>query len=209
MDIKYSDKEIIFEKNLNDLDKFTISFTSVLNKLKIKYVVVSGYVSILFGRNRSSEDIDLIIEKINFEKFKELWKELEEEFECVITEDCKKSYDDYLAEGYSLRFSEKGKFVPNMEVKFPKTELDRWTLDNRLKILFNKNLLFISKIEVQIPFKLFLGSEKDIEDARYLYEIFYNKLNNKLMSDFNRKLNIEHLFNKYIKKKNGNAGYKS
>jgi len=133
MEINYSDKRITFEKKLNELDRFTINFTSVLNKLKIKYVVVSGYVSILFGRNRSSEDIDLIIERISVEKFRELWQELEKEFECIITENCENAYDNYLTEGYSIRFSEKRKFVPNMEIKFPKTELDKWTLDNRLK----------------------------------------------------------------------------
>jgi len=98
-----------------------------------------------------------------------------------------------------MRFAEKGKFVPNMEIKFPKTEIDKWTLDNKLKVLLNKNLLFISKIEVQIPFKLFLGSEKDLEDARYLYEIFKDKLDINLMKEFNRKLNIENKFDKYIK----------
>jgi len=86
MEIRYSDKEIIFEKNLNDLDRFTMNFTSILNKLKINYVIVSGYVSILFGRNRGSEDIDLIVDKIIFERFKELWQELKKEFECAITE---------------------------------------------------------------------------------------------------------------------------
>jgi len=50
MEIKYSNKGIEFEKELNSLDKFTIKFTSILNKLNINYVVVSGYVSILFGR---------------------------------------------------------------------------------------------------------------------------------------------------------------
>ena len=58
MDIKYSDK-IEFEKELNNLDKFTIAFTQILNESKINYALVSGYVSILFGRNRASEDIDL------------------------------------------------------------------------------------------------------------------------------------------------------
>lgn len=199
MEIEYSDKEINFEKELNSLDKFTINFTSILNKLKINYVVVSGYVSILFGRNRSSEDIDLIIEKISYDKFIELWRELEKDFECVITENCNTAYQEYLAEGYSMRFSEKGKFVPNMEIKFPKTEIDQFTLDNKLKVLLNNNFLFISKIEVQIPFKLFLGSEKDLEDAKYLYEIFKDKLDINLLKEFNRKLNIEDKFDKYLK----------
>ena len=199
MEIKYSDEKIDFEKELTSLDKFTINFCFVLNKLKIKYVIVSGYVSILFGRNRSSEDIDFIIERINLEKFKELWRELNKNFECIISEDCNWAYKNYLNESCSIRFSEKRKFVPNIEIKFPKTELDEWTLDNRMQVFLNKQLLFISRIEVQIPFKFFLGSEKDIEDAKYLYEIFNEKIDIELLMEFNRKLNIEDLFDKYIK----------
>jgi len=35
MDLEYKDNLIKFEKELNKLDKLTISFTSILNKLKI------------------------------------------------------------------------------------------------------------------------------------------------------------------------------
>lgn len=86
-----------------------------------------------------------------------------------------------------------------MEVKFPKNELDIWTLKNKKKVILNNEILFISPLELQIPFKLFLGSEKDIEDARYLYRLFKDKLNTGLLKEFNRKFNIEGLFNKYLK----------
>ena len=80
MKIIYKGNKIVFKKELNALDKLTIDFTSILNKLEIKYVLVSGYVSILFGRSRSSEDIDIIMEKISIERFKRLWAELS--FNC-------------------------------------------------------------------------------------------------------------------------------
>ena len=86
-----------------------------------------------------------------------------------------------------------------MEIKFPKLELDFWTLQNSKEVLFNNNKIFISPIEIQIPFKLFLGSEKDIEDAKYLYKIFKDTLDLNLLKEFNRKLKIEALFDKYIK----------
>lgn len=50
-------KEIILDKELNNLDKFVLEFTELLEE----YVVVSGYVSILFGRSRMTEDVDLLI----------------------------------------------------------------------------------------------------------------------------------------------------
>ncbi len=199
MEINFLNDNIEFEKELNLLDKFVIDFTSILNKLNIRYVIVSGYVSILFGRNRSSEDIDMIIEKMSLDKFKELWNNLEPFFECINTDNCNDAYEDYLNANHSLRFSRKEEYIPNMEIKFPKIELDIWSLENRKKVIFNSHIIFISKIELQIPFKLFLGSEKDIEDAKYLYRLFKDKLDFKLLVEFNRKLKIEPLFDKYIK----------
>jgi len=47
-------------------------------------------------------------------------------------------------------------------------------LVNRLKVELDKNLLYISPVEIQLAYKLFLGSEKDIMDTVYLYELFQN-----------------------------------
>lgn len=201
MKIEYGKGVIKLDKELNALDKFTIDFASVLDQCGIKYVVVSGYVSILFGRSRSSEDIDIIIEKLNLDDFKKLWLELEKEFECIITQNPKKAYDEYLLTGHAIRFSRKKEYVPNMELKFPKVELEAWALENRKEVVVNSKKLFISPIELQISFKLFLGkggNEKDIEDAKHLYEIFKDKLDMEILKEFNRKLKIEDLFNKYI-----------
>jgi hypothetical protein len=199
MNIKFSKNRIEFEKELNALDKFVIDFTSILNKLNIKYVIVSGYVSILFGRSRISEDIDLIVEKLDFDKFTELWENVCKEFECIIEKNPKDAYNEYLLTGHAIRFSKKARFIPNIEMKFPKIDLDFWVLEERKEVLLDDHKLFISPLELQIPFKLFLGSEKDIEDARYLYGIFKDNLDLKLLQEFNRKLKIEELFNRYLK----------
>ncbi|MBI2141461.1 hypothetical protein HYU16_03480, partial [Candidatus Woesearchaeota archaeon] len=50
------DKTIKLDKVLNELDKFVLKFIKILEK-HADYVIVSGYVSILFGRSRSTEDI--------------------------------------------------------------------------------------------------------------------------------------------------------
>ena len=114
-----------------------------------------------------------------------------------------KNYDeafkDYLSTKHSIRFSRKNEFIPNMEVKFPKIELEDWVLENRKEVLLNKNKLYISPIELQISFKLFLNSEKDIEDAKHLYELFKEDLDKNLLDDFNRKLKVVEYFNKYLK----------
>lgn len=37
--------------------------------------------------------------------------------------------------------------------------------------------VYISPIDIQIAYKMYLGSQKDIEDALYLWEIFKDYLN--------------------------------
>lgn len=199
MDIRYSAKRILLEREKNDLDEFVLEFTSVLNRLKVRYVVVSGYVSILFGRSRSSEDVDLIIERADADAFKRLWNSASREFECLNTGDCDEAYTEYLCHDMAIRFARVGKAIPNMEIHFPKDELDRWTLANRKEVLFNGHRLFISPLELQIPFKLHLGSEKDIEDARHLYRMFKVKLNEKMLSSFSKKLKVEAAFRTYLR----------
>jgi len=198
MEIEYG-KKIEFEKELSSLDQFVIAFTRILNKSGIKYVIISGYVAILFGRNRTSEDVDIIIEKLDLAKFKALWTALLSEFECLNTTNAEDAYKIYLLCGDSIRFSRKGKYVPNMEIKFPNISLDGFdllALNERKEVVVNDNQMFISQIELQIAFKFSLGSDKDIEDAVYLYELFKDKLDIKLLRAFSRKLKIEDLLNK-------------
>jgi hypothetical protein len=40
----------------------------------------------------------------------------------------------------------------------------------------DNNLLYISPIELQLSYKLYLGSEKDIMDAVYLYVLFQDNI---------------------------------
>ena len=190
---------IRLDKVLNKLDKFVLDFVSVLNKLGVKYVLISGYIPILFGRSRSSEDIDMFMEKLGFEKFLSLWKALYTDFECLNTENCKEAYEEYLANNIAIRFSRKNKFIPNVEMKFPKMDIDFWSLTHRNKVIINKKELSISPLELQISFKLYLGSEKDLEDAKYMYNMFKKNLDSGLLDEFNRKLNITKIFNKYLR----------
>jgi len=199
MEFKYTKNEIsIKDKTISTLDSLVIDFTDILSNYA-KYVVVSGYVAILFGRSRTSEDIDIIVEKLDFNKFNKFWMEVSKKFECINTRNVKVAFEKYLSSGTPIRFSRKNKFIPNIEFKFPKLELDYWTLSERKKVLLNEHQLFISPLELQIPFKLFLGSEKDIEDAKHIYKVFKNKIDSALLNEFNRKFKTINLFNRYLK----------
>jgi hypothetical protein len=182
MEYRISKSKISMQKILSSLDKFVFSFCSVLEKCKIKYVVVSGYVAIVFGRNRNTEDIDIISDKISFEKFKELWNALKKKYICLNTEDVKSAYFDYLLKNISIRFSKRNEFIPNIEFKFVKDYIDNFTLSNAITLEINKNKIHISQLELQIAYKLKLDSDKDIEDAIFLYELFKSDINRKLLS---------------------------
>ena len=190
MEIEFKGDEIIFSRELSALDSFVLDFSNILIGHKIKHVIVSGYTAILFGRNRMSEDVDFILHTITFEKFLKLWLELEKAYECLNTSDPIDAYNGYLKNRHALRIAKKGSFIPNIEIKFVKNELDRFSLKYRKSVRIDDKVLFISPLEIQIPYKLFLGSEKDIEDARFLFKLFEDKLNTELLDRFLNELNI-------------------
>lgn len=199
MELDVSRRRIKLDKELNELDHLVIDFTKILSANKTDYVLVSGYISILFGRSRSSEDIDLVVKKISRKQFSILWQALSEKgFECITTDNPKNAYDRYLMKRSAIRFAKEGTFIPNMEFKFPKTALDRWVVRHAKKAVLNGNAIKISPIELQVSFKLFLGSEKDIEDAKYLYKLFKETLDKRLLAYFLENLDKEDKFNKYL-----------
>jgi len=57
---KKGDILIIQNRQLSQLDLFVCRILDILTDYT-SYVIVSGYVAILFGRSRSTEDIDIII----------------------------------------------------------------------------------------------------------------------------------------------------
>ncbi|MCC7552559.1 hypothetical protein KO317_02740 [Candidatus Micrarchaeota archaeon] len=192
MEIEFKDREIICNKNFLNLDKFTFDFCSVLNQTKINYVIISGYIPVFFGRNRTSEDIDMFIDKIPLEEFKEIWEKLKtNNFECINTKDYEKAYSSYLCNGDSIRFALKNTFIPNIEIKFRKKILDKKAMDEKIKIISNDKITYFGPLELQIVYKLFLDSEKDIEDARFLFKLFKNKLKKEEIKKISNYLNVK------------------
>ena len=189
MEIEYGKGHISISRELSSLDKFVIDFTNALDAASIKYVIVSGYVSILFGRTRGTEDVDIFIEKPESPSFYALC-EKNPRFWIINTASEKEAYD-MLIEGYGVRFAEKGKAIPNMEVKIGEMPLER------ISAAINGFKLFISPIEIQIAYKFYLGSEKDIEDAVYLYELFKERLDRGVLLQKCEELNVMKELNKY------------
>lgn len=178
MEFTWDDQGIRLDnKTLTTYDEFSLAFVELLEEKHIRYVLLSGYVALLFGRSRQTEDIDLVIENLDAKRFQQLWERLMTRFECLTTPVCETAFAEYLCNATAIRFSWPGAYLPNMEVKFVHQALEQEALDHRLRVLLNNRTLFISPIELQIAFKLFLGSDKDYEDAKHLFLIFKEHLN--------------------------------
>lgn len=171
-------KEIILDRELSELDKLAIEFTKILEK-HANYVIISGYISILLGRSRATEDIDVFIEKIPFSNFIELYKEIDKKgFWCINAEKPEEIFS-YLQGGFAVRFAKKETSIPNFEVKFPKREVDKETFQDFIIVRTSKGNIKISSLERQIAFKrYYLESPKDLEDAKHIELLFKEKIDN-------------------------------
>jgi predicted nucleotidyltransferase len=192
MEFEFEPDQIVFQRELSELDQLVVRFARMLDENRISYVIISSYIAILFGRSRNTEDVGLFIEEMPFEKFEEFWKALDAGgFECLNTSTAVSAYEDYLKEKLAVRFAVKETIIPNFELKFPKTSYNQYSLDHKIKVFLNDNLLYTSELELQIAFKLKLGSPKDFEDARHLYNVFKEHLNQSLLKHQIRELAVE------------------
>lgn len=185
-------RKIKLDKPLNELDKFVLRFINIL-KEHVEYVVISGYVSILLGRSRATEDVDIFIKPINKEIFVRLYQHLKEAgFWCLNAESEDEVYN-YLKERLAVRFANQGETIPNMEVKFPKNELDEEVFTDFLEVETTEGMIKISSLERQVAFKkYYLKSQKDLEDAKHIEEVFKEHLNQEKIKKYKRILKLKY-----------------
>ncbi|MBS3169850.1 hypothetical protein J4210_05160 [Candidatus Woesearchaeota archaeon] len=171
-----NDHTIKLERELNDLDRFVLKFLKVLEKY-VDYVIISGYIAILFGRSRATEDVDVFIKPIDREQFIRLYHHLQKDgFWCLNAESDDEVYS-YLGEGIAIRFARSGEAIPNFEVKIAKNILSLATFSDAIEVETSEGTIKISSLERQVAFKkYYLGSDKDLEDAKHIEELFKDHL---------------------------------
>jgi len=96
MNMRFAPGRISLSKELNDLDRLALDFSTILRRQKVRHVFVAGYIAILFGRSRVSEDIDVLMEEVPPERFRTLWKALTRRFECHNASAPETAYRDFL-----------------------------------------------------------------------------------------------------------------
>lgn len=187
--MEFIDKKTIkLDKIPTLLDGFVVDFTKVLQK-HTKYVIVSGYVSIIFGRSRATEDIDIIVERMPKNKFYDFYLDLQKNgYWCVNIEN-KDEILGMLLDGLAVRFAKKQNIIPNVEFKFVKNNLEKNAIRTSVNVITPTGEIKISNIELQIAYKeKVLKSDKDLEDAKHLEMVFKDKINNKLLGKYRKML---------------------
>lgn len=170
------DDEISIDKPPSRLDELILDVVDVLESVGIEYAVVSGYVAVLLGRSRATEDIDVIVERFDEETADELAAELR----AAGYWGSAMPLDDLhatLSDGLALRVAEDGHRVPNVELQFPHDRYDRRSLEDTVVVRLRERSLRVGSLELQIAYKLRMGARTDFEDALYLYHLLESTLN--------------------------------
>ncbi|MBD3227316.1 MAG: hypothetical protein GF329_03935 [Candidatus Lokiarchaeota archaeon] len=180
------------KRDKNILEELCLQFCQIIEKFT-EYVIISGFLVISSGRSRGTEDIDVIIKRLDLEQFKKMHNELKRNnFECLQSSKPEKIFNLYLTENLPVRYCMEDRFIPNIEMKFAKDKLDEYQLENRKKIDFTDIDVFFSSVEATIAFKEeFLKSKKDLEDAKHLRIVYKDSINK------NEIQKIKYMINKY------------
>src|SRR3989338_6395260 len=123
--MEFIDKQTIkLDKELNALDQLVLRFISILKKYT-DYVIISGYISILLGRSRATENVDIFIKELTKEAIKRWYDDLKANgFWCLNT-DTPEEMEEYFKNNTALRFALEGQAIPNFEVKIARNKLSR------------------------------------------------------------------------------------
>ncbi|PSP58726.1 hypothetical protein BRC72_04015 [Halobacteriales archaeon QH_7_66_36] len=181
---------LVVEREPNQLDELTIRFSEVLDQFDIEHVYVAGYVSILAGRARSTEDIDVLIERIDEETADRLAERLDEEGFWGPAMPLFSMYE-MLDNGDNIWVAPEDQITPHLEVKFARDEFDRASLGNAITARIGDAAISIGPLELQIAYKLHLSAQKDIEDAVHLYTLFEEGLSVSCLEEWVRRLDVE------------------
>ena len=146
MELNYENGNIaIKNKVITALDEFVLDFTKLLKKYT-KYTIVSGYVAILFGRARGTEDIDALIESIDKNVFTSFYRMLINKGYYFLNPENADGLYEMLEEGLGIRIAKKDTIIPNIELKFVKDDFDRYAMDNRIKVTIDDKHISVANI---------------------------------------------------------------
>lgn len=163
---------VVVDKELTKLDRFTLDVVELVKKYT-EYVIISGYVSIFFGRARATEDIDIFIKDLPFDSFSALYEEsVNKGYEWTV-DNPQDMYFEYLKKGTPISIWRKAFPLLRVEMKIATKPSQFVQFQDKITVTFKGQTLFMTNIEAQIAYKRYIAkSEKDLADARHLELVF-------------------------------------
>lgn len=187
--IGFRDGDLVVEREPNELDRLAIAFTEILDELGIRHVYVAGYVAVLTGRTRATQDVDVLLEPLDEAEVDRLVDVLEEEGMWGPAMPLDDLYE--MAHEANIWIAPEGQVIPHIEAKFVQDELDYAALENPLTARIDDASVPVGPLELEIAYKLYLGSEKDFEDALHLWSLFEETLSKAELKHWVAKLGVE------------------
>lgn len=187
--VTFRDGALMVDRAPNELDDLAIEFSRVLSAEAIDHVFVAGYVAILTGRARSTHDIDVLIEALSEPEVAQLVETLEAADYWGPAMPLDEMYDNLTA-GTNIWVAPDGQMTPHLEVKFPTDEFDHASLSNAIDAHIADETIPVGPLELQIAYKLSLGTQTDLEDAAHLYTMFRETLRESRLEEWVAKLEV-------------------
>lgn len=188
--IEFQEGELVVEREPNELDTLAMEFTRILDDLDVRHVYVAGYVAILTGRPRTTQDVDVLLERLGESRTERLVEELREAGMWGPAMPLDDMYE-MLANGDNIWVAPEEQVIPHIEAKFVRDETGRAALQNAVTAHIATAAIPVGPLELEIAYKLYLASRKDFEDAVHLFALFEESLRTEELERWVTKLGVE------------------
>jgi hypothetical protein len=178
-----------------ELEKLLFNIVKILNNLKIKYFVTGGYAVSVWGRPRSTADIDIVVE---------LFEPQIDSLFTALKKISKFGYLDKDVARYATKHNGEFNFIDpetGMKVDFwvaKKDKMSELKYKNRvIRKISNKNIYFISSEDLIISKLLWYKetlSDRHIEDVQSVIKI--SKINKSYLKKKMKELDLLDVYKK-------------
>lgn len=188
------DGTLVVDRAPNALDELAIDCSAILSSLDIEHAFVAGYVAILAGRPRATDDIDMIMSPESEQRIDQLVRAFREQDFWGPAAPLDQMYEN-LSHDANIWIARAGEQAPHLDATYPSNSYDRASLSGSIQATIGDEGIPIGPLELQIAYKLYLGSRTDVEDAAHLYTLFGEELTQTRLEYWVAKLGVTTEFN--------------
>lgn len=191
----FEDGVLVIDRKLTEFDRRAFAFLDLLDEVGIDYLVVSGYFLLLTGRQRMTEDVDLILSLQTTDRLDELATRLAEEG-YVANPPPLDRLSEFIEEGHVGVHAE-GTRVPTFDLSLGDTAIERDAFADSLSVDVDGQTLQVTPVEQQIAYKLSMlydpsdHTAMDFLDALHLYRVFEDHIDMDSLRRYVQRLNAE------------------